>query len=173
MIKSALEVCTYRVSIRLISKVLVLCYKPHFITFSCYQDHLQGHQVVISDTANEFSTKLQREWSDQIALKMCTTRFPKIGRYRQHKIQRCSVHMNRKQKIPQIWKFWITWAMSWHWKANCNVENLSVCFLLATTQFEFVRFPPKKFRGRVNPQIQARRAKDVDVVLQAEYWVLI
>ena len=31
MIKSALEVCTYRVSIRQISKVLVLCYKSHFI----------------------------------------------------------------------------------------------------------------------------------------------
>ena len=75
------EVCIYRVSIQQISKVLVSCYKSHFITFSCYHNHLQGHQVVISDTAKEFSTKLQREWSDQtwIALKMYTNRFPKIG----------------------------------------------------------------------------------------------
>ena len=54
MIKSALEVCTYRVSIRQISKVLVLRYKSHFITFSCYHDFLQGHLVVIGDTAKEF-----------------------------------------------------------------------------------------------------------------------
>ena len=85
-----------------------------------------GHQVVISDTANEFSTKLQREWSDQIALKMCTTRFPKIGRYGQHKIQRCVVHVNKKQTIPKIWNYWITSTMSWHWNANFNIENPSV-----------------------------------------------
>ena len=126
MIKSALEVSTYRVSIRQISKVLVLCYKSHFITFSCCHDHLQRHQVVITDTANEFSTKLQREWSDQIALKMCTKLFPKIGRYGQHNIQRCIVHTNKKQTIPKIWKYWITSTMSWHWNANCNIENPSV-----------------------------------------------
>ena len=34
MIKSALEVCTYRVSIRQISKVLVLCYKSTNLTSS-------------------------------------------------------------------------------------------------------------------------------------------
>ena len=105
MIKSAMEVCTYRVSIRQISKALVLCYKSHFITFSCYHDHLQGHQVVISDTAKEFSTKLQREGSDQIAPKMCTKQFPKIGRYGKHKIQRCIVHMIKKQTISKIWKY--------------------------------------------------------------------
>ena len=96
--------CKYPVSIRQISKVLVLCCKSHFITFSCYH-HLQGHQVVINDTAKEFSTKLQRERSDQIALKMCTKWFPKIGRYGQHKIQRCIVHMIKKQTISKIWKY--------------------------------------------------------------------
>ena len=34
-------------------------------------------------------------------------------------------------------------------------------------------FSAEKSRGRVNPQIQARRAEDVDVVLQAEYSVSI
>ena len=106
------------------------------------------------------------------ALVLGTKRFPKIGRLGQHKIQRCSVHMNKKQKqtIPQIWKYWITSTMSWHLKANCNVKNPSVCFLLAH-QFKFVSFPPEKFEGRVNPQIQARCAEDVDGVRQAEYWV--
>ena len=64
---------------------------------SCYHDHLQGHQVVISDTAKEFSTMLQKESSDQIAPKMCTKLFPKIGRYGQHKIKLlCIDHMNKK-----------------------------------------------------------------------------
>ena len=51
----------YCVSIWQISKVLVLCYKSHFITFRFYHDHLQGHQVVINDAAKEFSTMLLRE----------------------------------------------------------------------------------------------------------------
>ena len=62
--------------------------------------------------------------------------------------------------------------MSWHWKANCNVKNPSVCFLPATIKFKFVRFQPKKFRGRVNPQIQARLA-EVVLRVQAEYRVVV
>ena len=102
-------------------------YKSHFITFSCYHDHLQGHQVVISDTANEFSTKLQREWSDQIALKMCTKRFPKIGIYGQYKIQRCIVNVNKKQTIPKIQNYWITSTMEWHWKTNLESWTKILC----------------------------------------------
>ena len=60
------------------------------------------------------------------ALVVCTKYFPKIDRYGQHKIQRSSVHMSKKQTIPQIWKYWITSTMSWdswYCKSNCNVEN--------------------------------------------------
>ena len=39
-------------------------------------DHLPGHQAVMSDTANEFSTMLR---SDQIAVKMGPKRFPKLA----------------------------------------------------------------------------------------------
>ena len=56
--------------------------------------------------------------------------------------------------------------MSWHGKATCNVENPSVCFLLATIQI--CPFSAGKIPGRVNPQIQAPRAEDVDGVLQAD-----
>ena len=118
MIKSALEVCTYRVSIWQILKVWVLCYNSHFITFSCYHNHLRGHHVVISDTAKEFSTMLQKRMIRSITLKMCTKRFPKI--------QLCIVHMNTKQTNPKIWKYWITSTLSWHWNSNCNIENPSV-----------------------------------------------
>ena len=31
------------------------------ISFSCYYDHLQGHQVVTNDAAKEFSKMLQSE----------------------------------------------------------------------------------------------------------------
>ena len=100
---------------------LVLCYKSHFIKSSCNNDHLQGHQVVINDVAKRFSMILWRmmKW----ALEVCTYRFPKIGRYRQHKIQLWSVHMNNKQTVLQIWKYWITSTMSWHWtlQQKCNV----------------------------------------------------
>ena len=84
--------------------------------------------------------------------------------------------MNKKQTIPKIWKILEDLNMSWHRKANCNFENPSVCFLLARANSNlcvFCRKKIKKFWGWVNPQIQARRAKDVDVVLHSEYWVLI
>ena len=153
MIKSALEVWTNRFP--KITKVLVLCYKPHFITFSCYPDPLQGHQVVICDTAKEFITKLQREWSDQIVLKICTKRFPKVGRYGQHKIQRCIVHMNKKQTIPKIWKYWIILTISWYWKAKCKIENPSACFLLATTDSRGVcPFSAERIPGPGQPSIK-------------------
>ena len=53
-------------------------------------------------------------------------RFPKIGRYRQHKNQHCIVHI---YKNPQNWKYWITSTMAWH--CMTNLESISV--LLKTT----------------------------------------
>ena len=83
----------------------------------------------------------------------------------------------RKHMIPEIWKYWMTSTMTWHWKENCNVENSSLCCLLATKYSNMSDFCQNIFRGRINPrfgpQIQARCAEDVDVVLQAEYWVMI
>ena len=129
----------------------VLCYKCQFIISSCFHHHLQGHQVVINDhdAAKEFSTMLRREWSKFIikwSLEVCTIQFPKIGRYRHHNIQRCSIHLNKKQTIPQIWKYWITSTMSWHWKLKWNVEIPRVWLSMlpsSNNKFEFVRFPPK------------------------------
>ena len=45
---------------------LVLRYKFHFITFGCYHDHLQERQVVINDSAKEFSTMLRGERSNEL-----------------------------------------------------------------------------------------------------------
>ena len=107
----------YCVSIRQITKVLVLCYKSHFITFSCYYDHCK--EIKLSSTMVQKSFQLCCKENDQIALEVSTKRFPKIGRYRHHKIQRC-IHMNKKKTILRIWKYWIPLTVSWHWKANCN-----------------------------------------------------
>ena len=52
--------------------------------------------------------------------------------------------------------------MSWAWKANCNVENPSVCFLLATTQFEYVLFSAEIFPGPGQPSNSSpRRIKTI------------
>ena len=147
MIKSVLEVCTYRVLIRQISKVLVSCNKSHFITFSCYHNHLQGHQVVNNDATFNDAAKTMIKLN---STEDCTKQFPKIGRYRKHKIQRCIVCMSKKQTIPQMWQYWITSTMSWHWNANCNIENPSVHFLLAATDSSVCR---KRIPGPDQPPI--------------------
>ena len=59
---------------------------------SCYHDHLHSHQVVINDAA-----KRMIKW----ALNVCTKRFPNLADT-QHKVHRCSVHMNKKQTTPNL-----------------------------------------------------------------------
>ena len=33
-------------------------------------------------------------------------------------ITKCIVHMNKKQTIPQIWKYWATSTIEWNWKTS-------------------------------------------------------
>ena len=84
--------------------------------------------------------------------------------------QRCIVHVNKKQPVPQIWKLWIASTMAWHRKANGNVENPSVCFLLATTNSKVSAFRRKQIRGRVNPRIPSKPVAPRTLILcmQAE-----
>ena len=122
-------------------------YKSHFILFSRWWSFAWTsccHQRCCESVFNDAEMRMIK-W----ALEVCTKRFPKIGRHGHHKIQCCSVHfnhLNKKQTIPQILKYWITSTMSWHWKANCNVENPNICFLLATIQIcPFSLTPPPNF----------------------------
>ena len=65
------------------------------------------------------------------ALEVCTNRFPKIGRYWQHKMQRCIVHMTKKQTTPQIWnldwKYRIISTMAGHWKTKLESWTKILC----------------------------------------------
>ena len=108
--------------------------------------------------------------------------------------------MNTKQTIPKIWKCWITSTMSWHWDANCNIENPSVCFILATTYSNLSVFCQNKIPGQGQLSIKplseslgmfcARKQtigywsspsflvedvwQDLRILIaRAEYWVLI
>ena len=133
------------------SKRLLLVLFPRQLSSSARSKDIKLSSAMLQRNFYDAAKKMIK-WS----LKVCTKRFPKIGRHGQHRIQRCSVYMNKKQTILQIWKFWITSTMSWHWKLTCN--------------FEVARKISGAWSTR---QIQAHRAKDVDVMLQAEYWVLI
>ena len=64
--------------------------------------------------------------------------------------------MNKKHTTPQIWKYWTTFTMAWHWKTTCNVENPGVCFLLTTINSNLSVSSQKRFLGQVNPQNQAK-----------------
>ena len=131
-------------SIRQITKVLGFIYKSHFkftargiqlLSWSSERTS-RCHRRCWERVFNDAAMRMIKSWW---ALEVCTKRLPKIGRYWQHKFSAAvfTVQMNKKQTIPQIWKYWITSTMSWHGKATCNVENPSVCFLLATHTTSF------------------------------------
>ena len=62
--------------------------------------------------------------------------------------------ITQNSAIPKIWKYWITSTMSWHWDANCNIENPSVCFILATTYSNLSVFCQNKIPGQGQPSIK-------------------
>ena len=78
------------------------------------------HQRCCEKVFNEAAMRLNEHWScapnGSSSRKLADT----------DTIQRCNVHMNRKQSIPQIWtrKYWITSTMSWRTGARGEIMGI-------------------------------------------------
>ena len=129
-------------------------------TFSCHQ---RCCERVFNDAAKRMiKWALQDQWRcAHLHSAPLHKTIPENWQILRDKLQHCSVHMDKKQRITQIWKYLITSTMSWHWKVNCNFENPSVCSF-QQQQIRICPFSAEK-NSTVNPQIQACPAEDVDV----------